>query len=141
MAVFADAFYWIALTSIADAAHERAKQYEEMQYEQEGEIVTTEEVLTEYLNYFHRPPLRDKAGAFVAAIASGEYGTRIIHQSHISYSSGLTLYRKRPDKEYSLTDCISMETMRTEGLTDVLTSDHHFEQEGFVALLRDGTRS
>jgi predicted nucleic acid-binding protein len=28
-------------------------------------------------------------------------------------------------------------TMRREGLTEVLTSDRHFEQEGFRALLRD----
>jgi len=40
------------------------------------------------------------------------------------------------DKGYSLTDCISMETMRHEGITDVLTNDAHFEQEGFRALLR-----
>ncbi len=47
---------------------------------------------------------------------------------------GLTLYEARPDKEYSLTDCISMETMRREGLTDVLTNDHPVTQEGFYIL-------
>jgi predicted nucleic acid-binding protein len=36
-----------------------------------------------------------------------------------------------------MTDCISMQTMRGLGLTDVLTSDRHFEQEGFRALFRD----
>lgn len=131
-AVFADAFYWIALTSAADAAHEHAKQYEV-----EGEIVTTEEVLTEFLNFFHRPPLRQKAGQIAAAIASGTYGARVVEQSHGSFSDGLAFYQARPDKEYSLTDCISMQTMRAEGLTGVLTNDHHFEQEGLVALLRD----
>ncbi len=45
--------------------------------------------------------------------------------------AGLQLYRDRPDKRYSLTDCISMQTMRREGLTEVLTNDRHFEQEGF----------
>ena len=43
----------------------------------------------------------------------------------------------RPDKGYSLTDCISMATMRKKGLTEVLTNDRHFEQEGFRALFRD----
>jgi len=47
---------------------------------------------------------------------------------------GLTLYEARPDKVYSLTDCISMQVMRREGLTDVLTNDHHFTQEGFHIL-------
>jgi uncharacterized protein len=44
------------------------------------------------------------------------------------------LYKDRPDKEYSLTDCISMQVMRREGLTEVLTNDHHFTQEGFRIL-------
>ena len=49
-------------------------------------------------------------------------------------SDALTLYEARPDKEYSLTDCIAMQTMRREGLTEVLTNDHHFTQEGFSIL-------
>lgn len=50
--------------------------------------------------------------------------------------AGLDLYGARPDKGYSLTDCISMQTMRDRGIVEVLTHDHHFEQEGFVLLLR-----
>ena len=58
----------------------------------------------------------------------------VIHQTHELFLEGLTLYEARPDKEYSLTDCISMQTMRREGLTEVLTNDHHFTQEGFHIL-------
>jgi predicted nucleic acid-binding protein len=61
---------------------------------------------------------------------------QVISQTTDSFSAGLGLYRARLDKGYSLTDCISMETMRHEGITDVLTNDAHFEQEGFRALLR-----
>jgi predicted nucleic acid-binding protein len=53
------------------------------------------------------------------------------------FQAGLELYAARPDKGYSLTDCISMQIMRREGITDVLTDDRHFEQEGFRALFRD----
>ncbi len=42
-----------------------------------------------------------------------------------------------PDKGYSLTDCVSMQTMRQGGLTQALTNDRHFEQEGFKAPLHD----
>jgi predicted nucleic acid-binding protein len=52
------------------------------------------------------------------------------------FMGGFEMYRARPDKGYSLTDCISMQTMRREGLTEVLTNDRHFEQEGFRALVR-----
>jgi predicted nucleic acid-binding protein len=61
----------------------------------------------------------------------------VIPQSRESFRSGVALYGARPDKGYSLTDCISMQTMRKEGLTEALTNDRHFEQEGFRALFRD----
>ncbi len=50
--------------------------------------------------------------------------------------AGLKMYEERPDKGYSLADCTSMQTMRSEGLISILTNDRHFEQEGFRALFR-----
>jgi predicted nucleic acid-binding protein len=61
----------------------------------------------------------------------------VIPQTRGSFLAGFALYQARSDKGYSLTDCISMQTMRHSGLTDVLTNDRHFEQEGFRALFRD----
>jgi predicted nucleic acid-binding protein len=58
-------------------------------------------------------------------------------QPSLWFLGGLELYRARPDKGYSLTDCISMHTMRGLGITDALTNDRHFEQEGFRALFRE----
>lgn len=129
-AVFADTFYWIALTAPQDAAHGRASRFK-------GEIVTTEEVLAEYLNFFSAAPqhLRLKVATAAEAILASP-DIRVIPQSHESFSAGLDLYRGRPDKCYSLTDCISMQTMRREGLIEALTDDRHFEQDGFRALFR-----
>jgi predicted nucleic acid-binding protein len=45
------------------------------------------------------------------------------------------LYRLRPDKQWELTDCRSFIVMASNGLTVALTSDHHFPQAGFRALL------
>jgi len=67
----------------------------------------------------------------------GDPNILVFPQSRASFQSGLELYAARPDKGYSLTDCISMQTMRRERLTDVLTNDKHFEQEGFRSLFRD----
>jgi predicted nucleic acid-binding protein len=129
--VFADTFYWIALTLPRDAGYASAQLVMD-------DIVTTEEVLTEYLTFFCDAPeyMRREVTANVAAMLSGDAGVRIIPQSHNSFIAGFQLYGNRPDKGYSLTDCISMQTMRREGLTDVLTNDRHFEQEGFRALFR-----
>ena len=60
----------------------------------------------------------------------------VIPQSRESFLAGFRLYRERPDKGYGLTDCVSMQSMRREGLTEVLTNDRHFEQEGFRAVFR-----
>ncbi len=63
---------------------------------------------------------------------------RHISESRQTFLWELELYRARPDKSYSLTDCISMQTMRREGLTHVLTNERHFEQdEGFRAIFRE----
>jgi predicted nucleic acid-binding protein len=51
-------------------------------------------------------------------------------------TAGVDLYRRRPDKAWSLTDCISFVVMQREGITEALTGDQHFEQAGFVALLK-----
>jgi uncharacterized protein len=59
----------------------------------------------------------------------------VIPQSRQTFLAGLALYEARPDKEYSLADCISMAAMRQEGITEVLTHDDHFTQEGFTRLL------
>jgi len=61
---------------------------------------------------------------------------RVIPQSRDGFLDGLGLYEARPDKGYSLADCIPMQSMRREGLTEVLTNDRHFEQEGFRAIFR-----
>lgn len=129
--VFADTFYWIALTDPTDAAHERARQIAD-------DVVTTDEVLTEYLTFFCAAPefLRREVALAVEDILQNASVT-VIPQSRQSFLGGLQLYRTRPDKGYSLVDCISMETMRREGLTEVLTNDRHFEQEGFRALFRN----
>jgi predicted nucleic acid-binding protein len=115
--VFADTFYWIALTSPADVAHDRARQIKD-------DIVTTDEVLTEYLTFFCGGPeyLRRKAAANAENILR-DPSVRVLPQSRDSFLGGLKLYGERPDKGYSLVDCISMQTI---GIGDVLTNDRHF---------------
>lgn len=134
--VFAGTFYWAALTSTEDAAHERAMDLSRSIAP--DKIITTDEVLAEYLAFFAgaRRSVRVQAGNNVAELLN-DPSVLVVPQSRESFLAGLELYRARPDKGYSLTDCISMQTMRREGLTEVLTNDRHFEQEGFRALFRD----
>jgi predicted nucleic acid-binding protein len=61
--------------------------------------------------------------------------TRVIPLDSLLLQRGLDLFAGRPDKNWSLTDCISFVVMQDEGLTEALTADGHFEQAGFKALL------
>jgi len=134
-AVFADTFYWTALTNPEDAAHSRAAEFSRAL----GAVrtVTTCDVPDEYLAYFSgaRTSIRVRAGDTVAALLRNS-GVLVVPQSQQAFLAGLDLYRARPDKGYSLTDRISMQVMRAHGLTEILTNDRHFEQEGFRALFR-----
>jgi predicted nucleic acid-binding protein len=96
-------------------------------------------VLSEYLTFFSgmTPSVRRQAGDNAVALLRNPR-VKVMPQSRESFLAGIELYRARPDKGYSLTDCISMITMRREGLTEALTNDRHFEQEGFRALFRAG---
>jgi predicted nucleic acid-binding protein len=50
--------------------------------------------------------------------------------------AALNLLRARADKTYSLCDAVSFVLMRAHGVTEALTTDRHFEQEGFTRLLK-----
>jgi predicted nucleic acid-binding protein len=131
--VFADSLYWIALSHPGDQWHSAALKASRAVIG--GEIVTSEEVLAELLTAFRKSAsLRRIAVRRVGQIRA-DRSVVVIPQSQHSFQVGFNLFRNRPDKQYSLTDCISMEAMRQEGITEVLTHDAHFRQEGFVVLL------
>jgi predicted nucleic acid-binding protein len=132
--IFADTFYWIALTNKRDSAHRAVMDFTATLGPRT--VVTSDEVLTEFLAFCASDErLRAVAGRAVSGLLSNP-DIRVIAQSRNSFVEGLALYNSRPDKGYSLTDCISMQTMRREGLTDALTNDRHFQQEGFQALFQ-----
>ena len=132
--VFADTFYWIALVHRKDASNKAA-----LAWSRKAATVlvyTTDEVLTEVLAFCSSDEgLRADAARIVRSILMSST-VRVLPQSRQTFLDGLALYEARPDKGYSLADCISMQAMRREGLTEALTNDRHFEQEGFESLFR-----
>jgi len=132
--IFVDTLYWVAITNRKDQWHHAAMQASK--YLAGCLLVTTDEVLTEFLTAFCEAGtmLRRRAALAVRDLYNDQTIT-IQPQSRQTFLPGLALYEARPDKEYSLTDCISMEAMRQEGITEILTHDNHFTQEGFTILL------
>ena len=51
------------------------------------------------------------------------------------HREAMELLLARPDKTYSLSDAVSFVLMRQRNITEGLTTDRHFEQEGFQRLL------
>lgn len=131
MRVFADTFYFIALLQPGGRDHELATR---ASAELAGGIVTTSAVLNEVGNFFsHRGGRR----AFCALMEKLKHHSaiQVVFVDGAMFDRGLALFRERPDKEWSLTDCISFVVMSDMGLTDALTADHHFVQAGYRAVL------
>ena len=132
--VFADAVYWIAAANPKDQWF--SKLVDVMRVLGHSTLVTTEEVLDELLTHYSSQGSTFRSVA-VQSVEKAQANPLVVvrPQSHQSFLDGLALYKARPDKGYSLTDCISMETMRREGISEILTHDGHFTQEGFTVLL------
>ena len=132
-AVFADSFYYFALVNPNDPAHAKTTAFTQTYM---GRIVTTGWVLTELADGWAKPVLRRSIFLQLLADLRASPDTIIIPAAEQLLQDGIDLYAQRPDKEWSLTDCISFVTMTREGLTAALTGDHHFEQAGFISLLK-----
>jgi uncharacterized protein len=134
MTIFVDTAYWVARIDKRDQWRSHAK---EVTKRISGiQLLTTELVLVEVLNYFsgYRSEVRQEVVTIVQRLLNGS-DAEIIWQTQELFVSGLALYQARLDKGYSLTDCVSMEVMRQAEIQDVLTNDRHFLQEGFTILL------
>ena len=131
-AVFADAFYFVGLLNRTDQHHLRvvaaARELRES-------IVTTEWILAEFADALAKSSSRRLVLQFIHDLEQ-DPKVRIIRASTELFRRGLRLYDERPDKEWSLTDCISFVVMRQRRIEQALTTDHHFQQAGFTILLK-----
>ncbi len=131
MKVFADTAYFIALLNAKDSAHDLALHYARQSFQQ---ISVTEFILLELADAFSRPPDRsDFLSMDRFARSNSSYS--VIPASSELLQRGRDLFAARPDKAWSLTDCTSFVVMQDLGITDALTTDHHFAQAGYRALL------
>lgn len=130
-AVFADTVYFVCVVNPRESLHARAMEFASTY---RGALVTTEYVLTEVANFLCRGAGRKVLLDLVQDLRADPYST-IVPGDPTLWNRGLELFASRPDKEWSLTDCISFVVMHERGLTDALTADRHFEQAGFKTLL------
>lgn len=132
--VFADTGYWVALLNPKDRLNAKAREVSTKLGQ--TRVLTTEMVLDEMLAALSRLPERDFAIRGVETIC-GNPNVEVVPQTSVQFREAFALYKKMTDKEWSLTDCASIILMNARRISEALAHDHHFEQAGFKALLRE----
>ena len=97
-------------------------------------IVTTEAVLWEWLNGLSDASTRGVAAEGYRRVHADARIEVVPFQADL-IDSAMQLYRTRPDKDWSLTDCLSFVVMERRQLTEALTTDGHFEQAGVRVMM------
>jgi uncharacterized protein len=130
--IFADAYYFFAILNPHDPAHAKAIDFSR---HNRDPLVTTSWVLTELADGLASTPRR---GIFRRVMEDFEVNRAnlIVPANSETFEKGVDFYHARPDKQWTLTDCISFVIMSEEGIAEALTGDRHFEQAGFKALLK-----
>jgi predicted nucleic acid-binding protein len=130
---FADTYYYLALPNPRDAAHGRAVAASKGL---SARLVTSEYVLTEVADALAAPLDRPRCLALLDTLRCDPEVT-IIPASEDLFQRGVDLYRRRPDKDWPLTDCLSFIVMGDAGATEALSGDRHFQQAGFETSLSE----
>jgi predicted nucleic acid-binding protein len=128
---FVDAWFLIAGLNRFDSHHRRVLQLTSRLHPS-AQLVTHTAIFHEVLAYFSDEGARSRANA-VASVRRAVVRMTVVAADQYLLRA-LDRYAARPDKEYSLTDCLSMVVMEERGIREVLTNDHHFSQAGFVVV-------
>ena len=128
---FADTSFYVALVNDDDVFYDAAREW---LWDWRGQVLTTEYVLCEIGNAFAKA--REKPlFMYLMDTLLRNPATRIVPATSELLNAGYELFKRRLDKDWSLTDCISFVVMQREGVTEALTTDKHFVEAGFKKLL------
>lgn len=130
--VFADTYFYLALLARDAASRVRTQ---DVAARVHVPAVTTAFVLLEVANALASRAHRQTYVALAQRLSRSRH-TTVVPASADLLERGQSLYAARPDKDWSLADCISFVVMSDRSISEALTADHHFEQAGFVALLK-----
>lgn len=128
--VFVDTSAWYEFADRRAAAHEVVS---ELIDGHRGRMITSTFVLAEFTalvvaRFDHRLAVTVGEGI------RGSSDVELLHPVAAEEQEAWDLFRARPDKRYSLTDCLSFVIMRRNGIDTALSTDQHFKQEGFQTL-------
>lgn len=134
--VFLDTAYAYALINTRDQWHERAVVWQERLATERKLLLSTEFVLLEIADGLAAVQFHKHAVQIINLLKENPF-VEIVSLSSELFEEAFKLYKKRSDKGWGLTDCTSFIVMKRYGIIDALTTDEHFQQAGFRALLRE----
>ena len=132
MMKYVDAGFLIGLVDPGDAMHRTCVNLSAWT---DDRLLLTDLVWTEAVDHFSSSRYRVKAARLLDGFRQLPY-VELVSVDMNLLLRGFDLFVARPDKGWSLTDCVSFTLMRERGVVEALAYDHHFEQAGFVALMR-----
>lgn len=135
--LFIDTSGWASLFVIQEPNHLLANQALNQALQQRQILITSNYIISELVALLHRPLRQPRSRIFeiVDAIKTVPY-IRMIHIDSDTDQTAWELCKSRSDKSWSLVDCSSFVLMQQLNIQQALTTDHHFEQAGFIRLLR-----
>ena len=135
--LFVDTSGWASLADADQQFHSLAKSHYAVFRQDNARFVTTNYVIAELIALL-TSPIRMSRARVIEYVQSIKMSTNVViaHVDKEMDSRSFEFLQKRGDKAWSLVDCSSFLLMQEEGIADALTTDHHFEQAGFVRLLK-----
>ncbi|NBD15542.1 MAG: PIN domain-containing protein [Cyanobacteria bacterium] len=133
--VFVDTAAWLALLNKSDSFHPKAKDVEKSLQANRRLWVTTDFILIEVADALCSVSQRSQTAKLIKNLKRLK-SVLVVALDPELLEQGLALYESRLDKDWGLTDCISFVVMQQRGITEAFTSDRHFEQAGFIRLMK-----
>jgi uncharacterized protein len=131
--LFLDAGFVIALELEDDENHPQARGVWLTVRHERRALLSTSLVVAEVVAFFSRRRRHDLAVAASRKMLFSP-GMDLVHVAKPLFMEGWAYFQQRPDKDYSLTDCVSFVLMQERRVREALSFDHHFTQAGFVQL-------
>ena len=133
--VFVDSFAWIAAINKSDNYHEISIRILEELLNNHAKLITTNYVVVETINALSKVELRKTVIGFIDKLEKSP-SVQIIKITDEIYNNAWTLYQQRMDKDWGITDCTSFEIMKMFNIKTAFTSDKHFEQAGYILVVK-----
>lgn len=133
--VFLDTSFAIALSSVTDQNYARAVKLANQIETNKTRLVTTQAILLEIGNSLSKQKYSAAAIQLLESLEA-DPSVEVVLLTNSLYKLAFDLFKQREDKEWGLVDCISFIVMQDRGISDAPTTDIHFQQAGFRALLR-----